>query len=386
MSLDTAAGAASFDITSGTGLLDLSNELAEVIRIDNTSLLSRIGANGFTSTQKTHRWNEDSLNANTATLDAAMSDTTTGSCNVKAADYAKFKIGTIFKFDERGKTEVCRVTALPGTPTLTIARGYGSTSGETHADETPIIIIAHTKQESWKPTQEDWTKERVAGYNYHSIFGMGIAITYSREEINHAGIASEFAHQTAYRLKEIMRSLDSSLINSIRSASEGSDTDYGSLGGLIEFASASGGNITTTAEDLTEAVTNALHKDIWDDASGTLSRGFLLVGGALKRVISTFDQAYRRSDFDTRVAGFTVEKFLTDLGFELEVIVDPWMPADTMIIGDLDALKVGALKGDSMRVENLARTGRLIEAMVTGQYTMEIRNATSKFGIHTNLV
>jgi len=179
--------------------------------------------------------------------------------------------------------------------------------------------------------------------------------------------------------------LDSSVLNSIRSASEGSDTDYGSMAGLIEFVSQTNGNVTTSAENLTEAVTNALYKSIWDDASGALSRGFILVGGGLKRIISTFDQAYRRSDFSSTMAGFTVEKFLTDLGFELEVIVDPWMPDDVMIIGDLDRIKVGPLKGDSMRVENLARTGRLIEAMVTGQYTMEVRNAKEAFGIHRNL-
>lgn len=381
MALAGATGAASFDITAGTGMLDLSNELAEVIRMDNTALLSRVGVSGFKSTQKTHKWNEDKLNANTDALNEALDASET---DVDVVDGTKFKIGTLFRFNERNKTEVCRVTAV-STNTLTVERGYGSTTGETHANGAEIMIIAHTKQESWKPNQEDWTQERSSGYNYHSIFGLGLAITYSRQNIDHAGIASEFAHQTAYRLKEIMRSLDSSLINSIRSASEGSDTDYGSMGGLIEYCSQSGGNVITTQRDLTEAVTNALYKLIWDDASGSLSRGFILVGGALKRVISTFDQAYRRSDFDSRRAGFTVEKFLTDLGYELEVIVDPWMPDDMMIIGDLDRIKVGPLQSDGMRVENLARTGRLIEAMVTGQYTMEVRNATEAFGIHRNL-
>jgi len=382
MALAAATGAASFDITSGTGLLDLSNELAEIIRADNTSLLSRVGISGQ-STQKTHKWNEDQLNANTATLNEDLDASETG-VDVATGDGVKFKIGTLFKFNERGKTEVCRVTDI-STDTLTVERGYGSTSGETHSTGAGIIIIAHTKQESWKPTQEDWTKERSSASNYHSIFGLGVAITYSRQEIDHAGIASEYAHQTTYRMKEIMRSLDSSLINSIKSASEGSDTDYGSMGGLIEFVSQSGGNVTTTAENLTETVTNALYQMIWNDASGALSRGFILVGGGLKRVISTFDQAYRRSDFNSRVAGFVVEKFLTDLGFELEVIVDPWLPDDVMIIGDLDRIRVMPLKGDTMRVENLARTGRLIEAMVTGQYTMEVRNAKEAFGIHRNL-
>lgn len=385
MALASANSAAAFDITSGTGMLDLSMELAEIIRLDNTSLLSRIGANGFVGTQKTHKWNEDSLNANTATLNEDL-DASETAVDVASDDYSKFKIGTLFRFNERGKTEVCRVTALPGTPTLTVERGHGSTSGETHSTGAQIMIIAHSKQEDWKPSQEDWTKERATAYNYHTVFGLGLAISYTRQYIEHAGIASEFAHQTAYRLKEIMRSLDSSIINSIRSASEGSDSDYSSMAGLIEWVSQSSGNVTTTAEDLTESVVNALFKNIWDDSGGAMSRGFILVGGALKRVISTFDQAYRRTTTDSRRAGFTVEQFLTDLGFELEVIVDPWMPNDMLIIGDLDRIKVGPMRGDAMRVENLAKTGRMLEAMVTGQYTMEVRNATQCFGIHTNLV
>jgi len=383
MALATAVGAASFDITAGTGKLDLSEELAEIIRMDNTALLNRLGAGGLTASQRKHQWNEDSLNPNTATLNEALDNSET-SVDVATDHGARFKVGTLFKFNERSKTEVCQVTAI-STDTLTVVRGYGSTDAETHADQTEIIIIAHTKQEGWKPTQEDWTKERSAAYNYTQIFGMGITLARTRQQVDHAGIASEFAHQTAYRLKEIMRSLDSSIINGIRTGSDPSDSGYGSMGGVIEFVSGTNGNNTTTAEDLTEAVTNALYKDIWDDSGGALGRGFILVGGALKRVISTFDQAYRRTDFDTRSVGFTVERFLTDLGFELEVIVDPWMPDDTMIIGDLDRLKVGPLQGDSMAAEMLAKTGRTIEAMVTGQYTLECRNALQAFGIHSNL-
>ncbi len=384
MALATAVGAASFDITAGTGKIDLSEELAEVIRLDNTALLNRVGAGGFTATQRSHKWNEDKLNPNTATLNEAL-DASETAIDVATDHGARFAVGTLFKFNERNKTEVCRVTGV-SSDTLTVERGHGSTDGETHADQATIIIIAHTKQEGWKPTQEDWTQERTSVTNNTQIFGMGITLARSRQEIDHAGIASEFAHQTAYRLKEIMRSLDSSIINGIKSAAAASDSDYGSMGGIIEYASGSGGNVTTTAEDLTEAVTNALYKDIWDDSGGALGRGFILVGGALKRVISTFDQAYRRTDFDTRSVGFTVERFLTDLGFELEVIVDPWMPDDIMVIGDLDRVKVGPLQGDTMAAEMLAKTGRTIEAMVTGQYTCEVRNATSAFGIHRNLI
>ena len=212
---------------------------------------------------------------------------------------------------------------------------------------------------------------------------MGITIARSRQLVDQHVIDSELAHQASYRLKELARQLDGSLIHGIKSSTP-SDTDYGSMGGLIEFANQATGNIDTTVESLTEAVVKAGFETIWNDAGG-VERGFILVSGALKRVISTFDQAYRRAEFNTRSVGFTVEKFLTDLGFELEVIVDPWMLNDVIVIGDLNTIKVGPLTGDSMSLEELAKTGRTLEYMITGQYTAEFRNATSKFYYHNNL-
>ena len=386
MALSSASGAAAYNIAAAVKKLDLSDELAEIIRTDNTSLLSRVGAGGLIATQLKHAWPEDALNPNTATLTegAELSDSDT-TVTVGTDEGARFKIGTIFKFNERNKTELCRVTAI-SSDDLTVTRGYGSTSGETHADGTTIMIVAHTKQEDWKPTQEDWTQERTGPYNYLTLFGLGIAITRRRQAVLHAGIASEFAHQAAYRTKEIMRQLDGSIINSIRSASAGGAADYSSMGGLIEFTSQAGGNTNTTAEALAPSVLNAMIKQIWDDG-GMVAGGRLaiIVGGTQKRKIAAFDQAYRRMDFDSKTAGYVVERFVSDLGFECEVIVDPWVPDDTVIVGDLNRLKVGPLSGEGIALEDLAKTGRLIEAMVSGEYTMECRNALEAWSIHTNL-
>jgi len=80
-----------------------------------------------------------------------------------------------------------------------------------------------------------------------------------------------------------------------------------------------------------------------------------------------------------------VERFLSDLGFEVEIVVDPWMPDDTLILGDVNRLKIGPLSGDGVALEDLAKTRRLIEAMVTGSYTCEIRNALDAWAIISNL-
>lgn len=383
MALTGYNGVASYDITANTGKLDLSEALAEIIRPDNTVALNRVagGANAFAATQTTHRWNEDSLNPNTATESGVGINAGVGAMDVDTAEGTRFVVGTLFKDNTAGKTEVMLVTTVAGD-TLTITRGYGSTTGETHAASFPVMIIAHTKPEGWTPGTEDWTKERSAVYNYPQIFGRGIHLSYTRQSIDYAGIASELAHQTAYRLKEIMRELDHCLVNGIRSADAGGDASYRSFGGLIEFVSQATGNTNSDSEAFTESEVNDMSKQIWDDGGNP---DFLLVSGAKKRTVTTFDQAYRRSDFDSKTAGFTVEKFITDLGFELEVIVDPWMPDDTVIVGEKARVKIGPLTGDSMRLEALAKTGRAHSAMVTGQYTMEVRNSLEAFAVHSAL-
>jgi len=386
MGLSTVASAASFDVTANTNQLDLSEELAEIIRPDNTIMISRIGVDGFVGKQTTKRWNEDSLNPNSATAEDSADGVLTDSdddtsLDVTSGEEGRFKVGTIFKDKAQGKSEVMQVTAIDSN-VLTITRSYGSTSAEDHEQNFDIHIIAHLKQESWEPGDEDWTKERSGVYNFMQIFGRGLNISHTRQAIDHTAIADEFAHQVAYRLKEISRELDSSVINSIRSASAGSDTVYRSMAGLIEWASQDDGNTNSSEEDFDEGVVNTMVKQIFDDGG---EPNFILMGGAKKQTFSTFDQAYRRMAFDSRTAGYVVEQFMSDLGFVLDAIVDPWIPDDIVIVGDLAKFKIGPLQNDKMRVEDLAKTGRLLKAMVTGQYTNECRNAIEAFAIHSNL-
>lgn len=382
MSLSAPTSAATtYAITANTNQLDLAAELAEMIRSDNTVFISRLGEPMRVS-QTRHYWDEDSLISNLATLNAAL-DASSTSVTVTSDDYDKFKVGTIFKFNEKGKTEVLRVTALAGTPTLTVERGHGSTSGETHADQAQIIIIAHTNQEDQDASGDD-TQERSSYNNLTQVFQRSVRIPYTREKITNNGIASEFAHQVAYRMKEEMRFLNTSVINGVKSASAGSDSDYRSMGGLIEFVTSSGGNYDSTVENLSEIVVNDMAESIINDA-GAIENGFILCSPKLRRVISGFDQAYRRGEFSQTVAGFYIERFITDMGFALQVIQDPWVPDDVLIMGDLNRIKLLALQGDEMRFEELAKTGRSYKGQITGQYSMKVENSLQAFAQHNNL-
>ena len=385
MPLATAVPLASYDQAAGE-TLDLSNELAEIIRRDNTSFLGRVGISGV-ATQTKHSWMEDSLNANSATTPnsaAGFLDDSETSLDVSAGHGLRFRPGTMFKDSATGKSEVIQVTGV-STDTLTIVRGYGGTTAQVHgvsaATGFSIQIISHPAQEG-QDMPADESKIRTKVSNFTQIFQKGISVSHTMRAVNQAGVADEFSLQVSRRLMEVMRELDSALINGISSASQGSDTVYRSMGGIVQYASQAGGNVSSVSEALTLSVINTMCKQIWDDGGYP---DFILVGGKQKRAIATFDQSARRSNYDTQTAGYVVDRIITDLGFMLDVIVDPQVPDDVIIIGDLDKVKVMPLANSAMHVEDIAKTGASTKAMIYGEYTAEFRNAKEAFAFHDNL-
>ena len=375
MALAASTPLASYDQSAGE-FLDLSNELAEIIRRDNTSFLSRVGISGE-ATETTHSWMEDSLNANTVTLDESGFDSS--EVDMTLVSTAAVRAGSLLRnVSEAGKTEVIQVTSVDSATVLTVVRGYGSTTGEAHTTGSTWAVI-NPSQEGQDPNA-DTSKVRTKVSNYTQIFQYGINVSHTMRSVLQAGVADEFTFQVSRRLLEAMRELDSALVLGIKSASAGSDTVYRSMGGICEFAAT--GNTNSTSEALTLSVVNAMAKQIWDDGGYP---NFILVGGKQKRAISTFDQSARRSVYDSTVAGYVVDRILTDLGFVLDVIVDPWMPDDTAIVGDLSKIRVLPLRGSAMRAEDLAKTGASFKAQIYGEYTAEFRNAAQAFAFHNAL-
>lgn len=377
MALASNSSLSTFDQTAGE-FLDLSDELAEIIRRDNTSFLSRVGISGQ-ATETTHSWMEDSLQGNTVTLDESGFDSS--ETDMTLVSTANVSIGSLLRnVSEAGKTEVVQVTSVDSATVVTIVRGYGSTTGEAHTTGSVWVVI-NPKQEG-QDAPADISKTRTKVSNYTQIFQKGIHISQSMRSVLQAGVGDEYSFQVARRLMETMRELDSSIVLGIKSASLGSDTVYRSMGGIVEFASQATGNVNSTSEALTMGVVNAMAKQIWDDGGYPT---FILVGGKQKRAISAFDQSARRSVYDSTVAGYMVDRIITDLGYMLDVIVDPWMPDDTAIVGDLGKIKVMPLRNSAMQAQELAKTGAATNGQVYGEYTAEFRNALQAFAFHNAL-
>lgn len=371
---------------SGVYKLDLSEVLATIL-LDDTDFLSVIGVSGEVATQTKHSWVEDSLNATTVLqaggTQAQMAlGTTTGTVlRISASQIARITAGTILKDRISGRSEVIQVTGVSGT-SATVTRGYGSTSAMTHLAAATWDIIANPRPQGMAGPKDESTT-RGLKFNFSQIFSKGVRITGTAQAIDHAGINAEDAYQIDLRLRELKRELDRTLIMGARASSDVTASVYGTMGGVINFVRyIAAGNINGTAETLTPSVVNTMAKQVYDQGG---MPDILLVGGTQKQKISTFDQEFRRSTLDSRRAGFTVDEFVTDLGWNLRIVTDRWVPNDVCMVLDSSKIKVLPLNGRAFFLEKLAKTADSNDWQIVGEYTAEVRNAGQAHAYHDNL-
>jgi len=379
MALQDPAQAASFD-QSAVYKLDLSEVLAQIL-LDDTDLLSTIGISAEAATQTKHSWVEDALNATTVKVTNGAISTAATAIGISASQLARITAGTLIKNQLSGKTEVMLVTAI-GAVSATVTRGYGATSAQSHAALATFDIIANARPQGMAGPA-DTSTTRGLKFNFTQIFSKGVKITGTAQAIDHAGVNKEDAYQIDLRMRELKRELDRTLIMGVRAPNDVNGSTYGTMGGLIDFIGfIAAGNTNGTAETLTPSVLNTMCRQVFDDGGIPTH---VVVGGIQKSKISAFDQEFRRSTLDTRRAGYTVEEFVSDLGVNVQVVLDRWVPTDVALVIDANRVKVMPLQGRSFFLEKLAKVGDSNDWQIVGEYTAEVRNAAEAHSYHFNL-
>ncbi|MHB9019365.1 MAG: SU10 major capsid protein [Minisyncoccota bacterium] len=376
MAIPGASALSSFD--QGGNREDLSDVLASMVEVDVDTALNAIGIKGEATATK-HEWVEDALGSVVSSLAAALNTTVT-SATVATGDGAKFHIGSLFKI-AGNNPEVMQVTAV-STDTLTIVRGYGSTSdpGTNYASGSVIEIISH-------PAQEDAQFEarahtiRTKAFNYTQVFFDTVDVSDTQEQVSKAGVDSEVAYQLEKKLLEKKRELNIAAIKGIKSADAGSDSSLRSMGGIVEFISAAGGNaIDAAGAALSKTLLDRALRDVYEDGG----EGKLVLAGPIQKPkISEFLKEYRRGDMGDKV-GYVVREYDCDFG-TVDVRLERYLGNDTVVVLDPARLAVMPLRGCAMYSEDLARTGRSKRKMITGEYTLEVRNATKAHALIYNL-
>ena len=381
MALSAADALASFD-NSTTAHTDLLPLLAAIL-VSDTATLGAIGM-GPAVMGTNPKVNEDSLNAPQVVINEGA-EFSASDVTLTVVGVATVRVGALLMDLAAGKTEIMQVTAIVGLD-LTVTRGFRSSTAQTHADAATLRIISQPHQEGDTTKQSD-AKARTQVSNSTQIFKKEVTISGTAEAVTnnglHPGISSEKQHQLLFRALEMKVEMNQTALYSLLGSDEdGSDTVYRTMKGIREFLTQSGGNHTSTAEALGEKVINDLYSLAWDD------------GGTPKLAVSSDEQIRRFAAFNSakiriapsdRVAGVFVNKYLTEYGAELDLVLDRWHRDDEVELIDPTRMYWAPLNGRGMFTEDLAKTGDSSDAMLVAEGTIIVLNAKEAHSIHSAL-
>lgn len=368
---------ASFDITDGSQIRDISPVLAQALYFDLT-FLGAVGTSGAAQ-DTTHWWNEDALNSDTATTSASLASNGT-SLALTTGQGARVHVGDLIQDMTSNSDMVKEVTAI-SSDTLTVgAAAYGSSTAVSLASGATIAIIRREQEGS------DIGSDRSVGATVrtnvtHILDCYDLKVTGSQlmRRMATDQLRDWVAHQLANRAIELKIGLTRAELYSEVSATAGSDTAYRSMRGLFSWAR-DYGNVTTTGT-FSYAALNTANKTIIDQGvmADTLLIGTDLVAGT--HGVATFDSTLRRLLESDKQVGYMVNEIILQHGNSVQVVVDNRVRAGDAFL--FDKSRFTPVPGEGRGMFTIAAVdftdGK--KRRVLGEWTNECRNpaATAVF-------
>jgi hypothetical protein len=374
-------GKATYD--AGSTLPELVDDVSDLVGLISpfdTPLLDAIGSPRYSAQSTRHEWFEDRLNPNYSAVNngAGYDDTDTA---ITVDDGAVFRAGDLVK--PEGSEEAMQVTAV-NTNTLTVTRGYGGSAAEVLTDNQLITVIGHAALEG-EDAPGSRHRNRVRKENYTQIFTEAVSISGSMDAVGLHAVEREFDYQVIQRLRELMRSLEQTVIGGFKAGGtpEGAAGVRRTMGGLLQFISGADAVISdASSAALDEPMLNGALRQCWEKGGRPNA---IVCNGFQKRTISTFIQSSRRYEPESTALRNLVDVYESDFGAQ-RVILSRWAPADKVLLLDLDKIQVLPLQGRSFFVKPLAESGDFRKAQIIGEYTLEILNGgDGGHGLITNL-
>lgn len=367
--------------SAGSALPELAEDVSDIIGIVSpfeTPLLDHLGDPRRTAMSTVHEWLEDELLPNVdAISDASIADPD-GETSFDVANGDRFRIGDQIQVDQA--REVMLVTNIV-SDTLTVARGYGGTTPQDIADGDVLHIIGNAALEGDDAPATRFTN-RSRRTNYTQIFTAAVEVSGSQLAARQIGLADEMDYQKQERLRELIRDLESTVINGTSPASDpqGTASTRRSMKGIVPFLASnvfvngSGGfpsGSGSGSDELTEEQINQALRQIWEQSAGSIDT--IVVNGFQKRRINSFITSSRAYDArDTRFRDL-VSTYESDFGV-CRVVLSRACPADSVLLLDSSRIDVLPLSGRSFQFKPLASTGDREVGQVIGEYTLELRN------------
>jgi hypothetical protein len=353
-------GLATYDNFQGIGE-DVSDLVAFLAPFE-TPLVDALGTSDRPATNVKHEWLEDTLNPTTDVTSSAVSSATgQGAVNVAHATY--FRVGDVVQLDK----EVMMVTSVCDVSTIAVTRGYGGTAAASHGAGGTVTIVGNAALEG-EETDEDRSTRLVRKSNYCQIMKVGVKISGTAQAVGWITTGDKLADAKVMRLREVLRDLEKTvLLGRTDTATIGSDTARRTMAGIVCSLATN----VQSAATLTESALGNLLQACYGQGSKDID--LIVAPPKQKRIISGWNSSRIHVTSDANAYRNVVEVYESDFGVQ-RVIMNRWLPEDTLLVLDASRIKVVPLAGRSLRYEELAKGGDYVRGQVVGEYTAELRN------------
>lgn len=324
-----------------------------------TPMLNLLGF-GETVTQVEPTWFEDEAYGDKT---KATATATAAATTITVADGGVFEAGYVVKIND----ELLLVTTVAGND-LTVSRGYaGTTAGAVAIDDEVVFQFVEGKEGAdARPAR---FKARVRKSNYTQIFDGTIQISETAIATSQHGIDDLYAYEKAKKEKELALQLEKAVINGVKyEAPNGLTRQMGGLKHFITTNVLNGAGAAVSTDILNDAF-----QAIAEKTGQNVGAGYkIIVSPKQKRAISKMDANKISLDRKDNGRGQVVDHFVGDFG-EAEIVVNPNLAADEILVVDANRIKIRPLQGRNFSHEFLGKTGDYQTGMIVGEYTLELQ-------------
>jgi hypothetical protein len=364
--------------TAGSTLPEVAEDVSDLVAIASpheTPLLDALGDAVRPARSTVHEWLEDTLLPTTDTINDSTYTDPLVDTQFVVTNIDRFRAGDQIQAD--GSGEVMLVTAVTtGTSTLTVTRGYGSSTPAALSNGLTLNILGNAALEGDTADAARFTA-RTRKTNYTQIFSSTVEVSGSELAVRQLAVQDELDYQKQQRLRELLRDLENCVINGRNAAAnpEGSSSVRRTMKGLIAFCTSNSfvpgdGGFPSDAS-LTEDQLNQALREIWKSSNGHVD--LIVVNGQEKRSINGFVGSNRRYGAAEKTYTNLVSQYESDYGV-CRVVMSRWVPTGSVLLLDSSRIDVMPLSGRSFQYKPLGITGDRQSGQVIGEYTLELRN------------
>lgn len=366
LALATAPSFASFDVTARTEGRAVDSVLWDYM-FAKSRALDVIGT-GPKINQQRYEWVNIggpalSVTIENTTNSSLVSSTSGTGLEVSVADAAKLMPGALLMnisvaslpaSASRGGNEIMQVTSVDyDTGICVLARNIGAPAGSaagtgfgTHAVNQVLRILAIPHQEgSVASLDPNSYKAQSILENYSTIQTVKLQATGSQLARDMEVVASDMERQYAREMLNLKNQLVSLLFYGFDSSTAvGSDTVIRTTKGIHDFLNdnyvTANGLIDYSTTTLIPDTINNLFLKLWNNGADPSEPYKIMTSGASGQVISSWGEDKVRTTWQEQRVGRYVTEFVSDLGFQAEVIVDPMITKSDLFIIQPEKVKL----------------------------------------------